>query len=273
MDWADFTDPIVGTIVPNFFIFYFGQQLAYRNLSDDDVMAKLTCLGFGYELWANTAKDVIKTLDNILTIMEDMKTPEKFKKYFNPTWDASKSLPLATSNGPFVTMPIVQFNDYPVATHAIKDLFQLTQQAATNPGVFIQGNVMLQFPGEIDKESETKKGISIIKLMLLHVYDNINIDSTLIKNIYLASLLRGMQVVLNQPHTAGQFTDLVWRTLDLAIEQDYTNIRSSQVSIQVMSNALTSHMLQGNFKAEKVNSLELEVNLIKPSAFLPQKNA
>jgi hypothetical protein len=32
-------------------------------------------------------------------------------------------------------------------------------------------------------------------------------------------------------------------------------------------------MLQGNFGTEKVTSLELEANSIKPSAFLPQKNA
>ncbi len=122
-DWADFTDPIVGTLVPNFFITYFGQQLAYGALYDDDVMAKLTCLGFGYELWANTAKDAIENLDDILTITEDVKTPKTIKKYFNLTWDASKkSLLLATSNGPFGTMTIVQSNDYPVAACAIKDL-------------------------------------------------------------------------------------------------------------------------------------------------------
>jgi hypothetical protein len=86
-------------------------------------MAKLTHLGFGYELWANTAKDEIIKLDDILTIIEDVKTPEKFKKYFDPTWDASKSLPLATFDSPFGTMPIVQSNNYPVAACAIKDLF------------------------------------------------------------------------------------------------------------------------------------------------------
>ncbi len=32
-------------------------------------------------------------------------------------------------------------------------------------------------------------------------------------------------------------------------------------------------MLQGNFAMEKITSLELEANLIEPSAFLPQKNA
>ncbi len=82
-----------------------------RDLSYDDVMAKLSCLGFGCELWANTAKDSTKNLDDILTIMEDIKPPVAIKKYFGPTWDASKSLSLATSNGPFDTMTIVQFKD------------------------------------------------------------------------------------------------------------------------------------------------------------------
>jgi hypothetical protein len=62
-------------------------------------------------------------LDDILTIMEEVKTPKTIKKYFDPNWDASKSLPLAISNSPFGTMTIAQSNDHPVAAHVIKDLF------------------------------------------------------------------------------------------------------------------------------------------------------
>ncbi len=49
-----------------------------------------------------------------------------------------------------------------------------------------------------------------------------------------------MQVVLNQPHAvqAGQFADFVRLTLDLAKQHNYTNIRSSQVTIWVMSKVL-----------------------------------
>jgi hypothetical protein len=56
------------------------------------------------------------------------KTPESIKKHFNPNQDA-KSLPLATSNGPFGAMTLVQSDDYPVAAHVFKDLFQLSPQA------------------------------------------------------------------------------------------------------------------------------------------------
>jgi hypothetical protein len=106
-DRADFTDPIVGTLVPNFFITYFGQQLVYRDLFDDNVMAKLTCLGFGYELWANIIKEALKQLDDTLAIMKKVNTPERIMKCFNPIWDRDKSLPLATVNGPFGIMTIV----------------------------------------------------------------------------------------------------------------------------------------------------------------------
>ncbi len=84
-----------------------------------------------------------------------------------------------------------------------------------------------------------------------------------------------MQVVLNQPCAvrAGQFAVLVQMTLDLAKQQDYTNIYSSQALIWVMSKVLESHMLQGNFTTKKVTSLKIEGHLIEPSAFLPQKNA
>jgi hypothetical protein len=47
--WKDFYCSIVGTLMPNFFITYFRQQLVYGNLSDDDIMAKLNCLGFCLE--------------------------------------------------------------------------------------------------------------------------------------------------------------------------------------------------------------------------------
>ncbi len=103
-DWKDFEEPIVGTLIPNFFITYFGQVLPHGNISDAKIKAKLMRLGTGYELWSNTANDAIKKLDNILCVMEEIKTPESIKKYFDPNWDA-KSLPIATHQ----TAPSVQW--------------------------------------------------------------------------------------------------------------------------------------------------------------------
>jgi hypothetical protein len=85
-------------------------------------------LGTGYELWANTGNNAIKKLDNILSVMEEIKTPESIKKHFDPKQDA-KSLPLATSNSPFSATTLVQSDNYTVAACVIKDLFQLSPQA------------------------------------------------------------------------------------------------------------------------------------------------
>ncbi len=182
-------------------------------------------MGTGYELWANTANNAIKKLDNILSVMEEIKTLESIKKHFDPNQDA-KSLPLATSNGPFSTMTLVQLDDYLVAAHVIKDLFQLSPQAvAPTLASYATSNVMLHLPAKADKESEAKKGI--VKLMLSHICGNIDIKATLVLNITPAIPSKGMQVVLNQPCAAqaSQIADLVQMTLELAMHQDFTSIQ------------------------------------------------
>jgi hypothetical protein len=199
-DWKDFEEPIVGTLIPNFFITYFGQVLPYGDISDDEIKAKLVCLGTGYELWANTANNAVDELDNILSVTKEIRTPESINKYLDPTRDA-KSLPLATPNGPFGAMTSVQSDDYPVAARVINDLFQLSPQAfAPSLASFAPGNVMLHLPAKVDKESEAKKGI--VKLMLLHIRADIHIKATLVLNIIPAAPSKGMQVVLNQPPAA-----------------------------------------------------------------------
>jgi hypothetical protein len=117
-------------------------------------------LGTGYELWANIANDAVKKLDNILSVMEEINTPESIKKHFDPNREA-KSLPLATSNGPFGAMTLVQSDDYPVAAHVIKNLFKLSRQAfAPTLASYALSNVTLHLPAEADKESEAKKASS-----------------------------------------------------------------------------------------------------------------
>jgi hypothetical protein len=208
-NWKDFEEPIIGSLIPNFFITFLGQVLPHGDISDDEIKAKLVCLGTGYKLWANIANDAVEKLDNILSVVEEIRIPESIKKYLDPTQDA-KSLPLATSNGPASTMTLDQSDDYRVAACVIKGLFQLNSQAvAPHLAFFAPGNVMLHLLAKVDKESEAKKGI--VKLMLLHIRGNINIKATLVSNINPAAPLKGMQVVLNQPHAAqaSQFADLV----------------------------------------------------------------
>ncbi len=164
------------------------------------MQAKLVRLGSGYELWANTAKAAIECVDDIFTVIEEIKEPDMIKQYLDPTRN-DKTLQLALANGPFGAMTNVQSNDYPIAARALKEIFQMSHQtlAPTLPS-FSSGNVMLQLPSKIDKESEAKKGS--IKLMLLLLCGNINIESPMVSNITSALPSKGMQVVLNQPRAA-----------------------------------------------------------------------
>jgi hypothetical protein len=47
-NWKDFKEHIVGTLIPNFFITYFGQVLTHGDISDNKIKRKLIHLGTGY---------------------------------------------------------------------------------------------------------------------------------------------------------------------------------------------------------------------------------
>jgi hypothetical protein len=64
-------------------------------------------------------------------------------------------------------------------------------QAMAAPSTF-----MFQLPGELEKESKAKKGIT--KLMLLHICADIDYKGSSNSNILFAIPSNGMEVVLNQ---------------------------------------------------------------------------
>jgi hypothetical protein len=90
--WNNFEEPIIGTLIPNFFITYFGQDLPHGNISDDEIKTKLVCLGTGYELKANTANDAIKKLDNILRSWRKSILQNPSRSTSTPTETLSPSL-------------------------------------------------------------------------------------------------------------------------------------------------------------------------------------
>ena len=115
--------------------------------------------------------------------------PKMIKQYLDPTRN-DKSLQLAMANGPFGAMTNDQSDYYPLATRVLKKFFQLSPQilAPTLPS-FPSRNVMLQLPSEIDKESEAKKGI--IKLMLVLIHGDMDIGSDNgIKHLFSTSIKR-----------------------------------------------------------------------------------
>ena len=144
---ARLKDPIIGALIPNFFIINFGQDLPYGNIDNNEVMLQLAPMGTGYELWAETAKDAIDQFDDILSILEkidDDEHPGRIKQYLDPNRH-DKSLPLAKANDPFGSMTIIQTSDYPAAVLSIKEFF-CPAPVAPSMAIFPTGNAMTLQP-------------------------------------------------------------------------------------------------------------------------------
>jgi hypothetical protein len=112
-------------------------------------MLKLTCMGTGYKLWAETAKDAIDNFNDISTILDkidDVEHPERIKQNLNPNRN-NKSLLLDKANDSFRSMTIVQMSDYPATMLSLKK-FVCPAPVAPLVAICSSRNVMtLQLPG------------------------------------------------------------------------------------------------------------------------------
>ncbi len=201
------------------------------------------------------------------------KDPLLICKHFLPSWDPLTSTQLASNNGPCGTITNVQSDDYPQTMQIIKKFFlpDPPAQAFTQP-LDTLGTFTFQLPGELDKESEAKIGIT--KLMLLHVCAEINFKESTISNMTIATPSNCVEVVLSHPRASRptSLADLIHQTLLMTKEQDHLSIRLKYLSIQMFGKTLAAHMLSGNFATDRVTTLNNKANPINPLAFLPQRN-
>ncbi len=122
-EWAAFSNPIIDPLIHNFFSYLFLGNNWLIGPCQWCHHGKTHLTRIRIQTLGKPCQDTLVNLDDILTFMEGIKTPDNIKKYFDPSWDENKSLPLATFNGPFCAMTIVQSDNYPVAARTIKDLF------------------------------------------------------------------------------------------------------------------------------------------------------
>jgi hypothetical protein len=114
-DLKSFKEPIVATLVPNFFVIYYGKKVLHGNITTDELKAKMSKLGSGHEIWARVVDKTLSTnkLDNFLTVTDEAKKdPLLICKHFLPSWDPLTSTQLASNNGPCETITNIQSNDY-----------------------------------------------------------------------------------------------------------------------------------------------------------------
>ncbi len=73
-DFKGFTDPLKGTLLPAFFLIYFGQDIPQGSIASDKKKSALAKLGRGYDLWVETASKVIDKFDKFEIVMDAYST-------------------------------------------------------------------------------------------------------------------------------------------------------------------------------------------------------
>ncbi len=69
MDWANLSDDIIGTLFPNFFIVYFGQDFPQGDISSNGIKVKFAKLGTGYYLWVSAVADAMDKKDDVQEVL------------------------------------------------------------------------------------------------------------------------------------------------------------------------------------------------------------
>jgi hypothetical protein len=69
-DFKGFTDPLRGTLLPVFFLIFFGQGISQGSIASDKEKSALAKLGLGYGLWVETASKAIDKFDKIEIVMD-----------------------------------------------------------------------------------------------------------------------------------------------------------------------------------------------------------
>ena len=272
--WHAAATPIVGFLLPNFFIIYFGQDTPTGNIANDDVKMKLSALGQGYDTWVSSALSALNAITDTEIVFDNggaTSTDEHFiNKYLSKVWDPTSSLKL-TAEGPCNSFAIANSNFYPVEAAELKQIF-LAARNPLVPNPTGPSTLTIQHPGEAGQEADAKKGE--VKLLLMCLRGDINIHSGSLTNIAFAAPAPGMQIVMDNPRSGRPvaLSDLLRQTFAVTKDLDPNDIRSRELSMVHVSKSLASHMLLGNFATRGITSSNNEANSVDPSAFLPQRN-
>jgi hypothetical protein len=275
-DFKGFTDPLRGTLLPVFFLIYFGQDTPQGSIVSDKEKSALAKLGHRYGLWVETASKAIDKFNKIEIVMDaysaiDNMTEEAFyKKHFYGHYDEKDSLFVA--KGPCGEIATVQSDAYPMEAEAIKKIFFPAPQAPPQQVPAMAPALTLQLSADIEKEVVAKTGIH--NLRLLHICGKIDQASTTFGNLSYPTYSTGMEVILGQPRASrsSSLSDLLHQTLATTREQDLFSIRLTAISLFHVPKALTGHLLTGNYAIHEADSLNNEAQAVDPSAFLPQGN-
>ena len=272
--WHEGEEIFVCVALPNIFFIYYGQAIPMGCISSDTTKAAFANLGPGYATWIATAADSIVDNDDIHKVFDNGSAAHGNRfdsfvaEYF--TNDRAKSgLPI-TRAAPTITLTSVQSDEYQaIAMDIKKEYFKASPQ-----GVISQAatTVIVQHSGKIGKKAEAVKGLQ--KLFLFHVCAKIDFTSGVVSNVVLAEHFKGMQLVMANERSAqaSAFSDVVRTGLGVVKQNDFTDIRSREMSLKNISKAVSGHFILGNLSTVSITGTQAEPNSIDVTAFYPQRN-
>ena len=142
----------------------------------------------------------LKNVSKIDMVIENanINKPNKFndiaKKYL--CYELASAGIEATRMGPFLSVTLVQLDDYPVLAAELKRKFNPLSVS----GLLGVTTMTIQHPSEIGRNAEAAKGM--LKLLLFCLFGDVNLNNRTIANVARATPSQGMAIVMANPRSA-----------------------------------------------------------------------
>ena len=269
----------VAYLIPSYVLIYWGMEVFYGNIVDDDIKSSISSLGPGYLAWAKAVASSFESEDDIDTVLSELKTKNRgsinMQSTFGMKWDKRTGMAInAGTAGAHVSM--IRNTLYPTETGAIQQIFcppSVTSPAnAAYPGALVSpsGNITFTLADDKDKESEAAKGAT--KLKNLFIKGIVDFEQCSVSAVQEVDISVGFQVVLDTPR-AGRATalqDLMKEVMAKTKKLDPMSIKSRDMTLQTISKAAAVNLMSGNFAIDYAGSQNNESTSIDLSLFLPQ---
>jgi len=269
----------VAYLIPSYALIYWGMEVFYGNIVDDDLKSSISSLGPGYMVWAKAVATSFESEDDIDTVLSEIKAKARgsvnMLTTFGMKWDKKTGMGINVGTAG-VHVSMIRSSLYPAETSAIQQIFCPPSVASPSnaafPGALVSpsGNITFTLADDKDKESEATKGATKLKNLLLKGL--VDFEKCSVSAVQEVDISIGFQVVLDTPRAgrATAFQDLMKEVMAKTKKLDPMSIKSRDMTLQTISKAAAVNLMSGNFAVDYAGSQNNESTSIDLSLFLPQ---
>ena len=188
-----------GALMSNWIAFYFGEDLTYGTLSDNNVLGIFSAQGTGYKTWADEVILSMGITDNIMYVVNNVKEDQgDLHLYFGLSCMTTCTLPRQamrslTSNGHLGLITIAQSEQFPVEASVVKPFF-IKVPTSSPVATAAQQTIVVRPSNHDTKEVETLDRQAKLGLFFIGgivdfdkaTFESLTyaLDSACLKNIY-----------------------------------------------------------------------------------------